>query len=83
MDNRFYLDPLEGEKKYENEELDYRIGISNNAKEMISKKKHTIIKNMGDSINSPYNDYVPVITSDEAMMLFTSRRDGSTGNKET
>lgn len=35
---------------------------------------------MGQKLNTKYNDYVPVITPDESMMFFTSRRPGGIGN---
>lgn len=37
------------------------------------------VTNMGVNINSPYNDYTPLITGDGNMMVFTSNRSGSTG----
>lgn len=39
------------------------------------------IQNAGPSINSIYPDYVPVVSSDESMILFTSRRSNTTGGK--
>ena len=39
------------------------------------------IQNAGPAINSVYPDYVPVVSADESMMLFTSRRSGTTGGK--
>lgn len=40
--------------------------------------KYTI-RSIGDVINSPYPDYVPVISADESVLIFTSRRPGSIG----
>jgi outer membrane protein OmpA-like peptidoglycan-associated protein/tetratricopeptide (TPR) repeat protein len=37
------------------------------------------IKNLGSEINSSYPDYRPVISADESVMYFTSRRDNTTG----
>lgn len=39
------------------------------------------IENAGPAINSVYPDYVPVVSSDESMILFTSRRSNTTGGK--
>ena len=39
------------------------------------------IENAGPRINSVYPDYVPVVSSDESMILFTSRRSTTTGGK--
>lgn len=41
------------------------------------------IENLGSLINSPAHDYAPVITPDESVMVFTSRREGSTGGQKT
>jgi outer membrane protein OmpA-like peptidoglycan-associated protein len=37
------------------------------------------IENVGKVINSHFADYAPVISADESIMVFTSRRDDSTG----
>lgn len=39
------------------------------------------IENAGPQINSVYPDYVPVVSSDESMILFTSRRSNTTGGR--
>ncbi|GJM29601.1 MAG: cell envelope biogenesis protein OmpA [Cyclobacteriaceae bacterium] len=39
------------------------------------------IANAGPTINSVYPDYVPVVSADESMILFTSRRSNTTGGK--
>ncbi len=39
------------------------------------------VTNLGDSINSPYEDHSPVVSADESVLLFTSRREGSIGGK--
>lgn len=61
-------------------EVDYYIGCSKNAIELNSQPHRSIIKNLGSTINSPYADYVPLITPDETFLYFTSRREGSSGN---
>jgi outer membrane protein OmpA-like peptidoglycan-associated protein/tetratricopeptide (TPR) repeat protein len=40
-----------------------------------------LIDNIGSTINSKYPDYAPVISADESVMVFTSRREGSTGKQ--
>ena len=39
------------------------------------------IKNMGNVVNGPYNDYLPSITADRRLLYFTSRRPGTKGGK--
>ena len=37
----------------------------------------------GDSINTPFPEYSPVLSADEKTLIFTSRRPGSTGGDKT
>ncbi|MDJ1502200.1 OmpA family protein [Xanthocytophaga agilis] len=39
------------------------------------------INNIGSVINSKYADFAPVISADETVLVFTSRREGSTGEE--
>jgi tetratricopeptide (TPR) repeat protein len=65
--------------------------IINDAKRTITHCKNGIfirnnniradIKNLGDPINSPDDEYVPSITTDEYMMFFTYRGEKSLGGK--
>lgn len=50
------------------------------AKKMMLNKTNVTIENLGREINSEYPDYVPLISADESMLIFTSRRKNSTGN---
>ncbi|MCX7606706.1 MAG: OmpA family protein [Bacteroidia bacterium] len=52
-----------------------------NAERYIQNPVKVEIRNLGGIINSPYPDYAPVISADESILLFTSRRPGSTGDK--
>lgn len=72
---------LPGNKEISNEEIKRLQDISARAKNLLKISKDLIIENLGQTINSKYPDYVPLITSDESMLIFTSRREGSTGNK--
>lgn len=44
-------------------------------------KESILVENLGASINSKFPDYAPVIKDDESVLLFTSRRNGSTGGE--
>lgn len=57
-------------------EIDMRIGWCNNAKEFMATPLRISITNMGDSINSQYPEYGPVLSIDEQLIYFTSRRTG-------
>lgn len=41
------------------------------------------IENLGSGVNSSAHDYAPIITPDESVLVFTSRREGSTGGQKT
>lgn len=62
------------------DETNHMIEVCNNAKIAIAHPHRSIVTNLGDGVNSAYPDYVPVITSDESVMYFTSRREGSSNN---
>lgn len=64
-------------------DLDRQVEINNNAVEFTRDTAAVTIVNLGDSVNSPYPDYSPVISADESTLIFTSRRPGSTGGDKT
>jgi tetratricopeptide (TPR) repeat protein len=55
-------------------DVEYRMEQARTAKMYVSVPMPVNITNMGDSINSPYPEYSAVISADESMMIFTSRR---------
>lgn len=55
---------------------------SKNAKELMKKPVRVFVDNLGPAINSANMEYGPVITTDESMLIFTSRREGSTGGEK-
>ncbi|MDF2436988.1 MAG: hypothetical protein K0Q95_1364 [Bacteroidota bacterium] len=64
-------------------DVDRHIELSNNAKVLVNAPIPVIITNLGDSINTSFPDYSPVLSADENTMIFTSRRPGSTGGDKT
>lgn len=60
--------------------VDLLIDKSKTAIELMQTPVNVTIENIGNVINSEYPDYVPVISADESVLIFTSRRTGSTGN---
>ena len=64
-------------------DLDKQVEINFNAVELIKDSVIVVIKNLGDSVNSVYPEYSPVISADESTLIFTSRRLGSTGGEKT
>ncbi|TAL57487.1 MAG: hypothetical protein EPN85_14020, partial [Bacteroidetes bacterium] len=51
----------------------------NNGKNLVAHPIDVKITNMGESINSKASEYVPVISSDESVLIFTYRGEKSTG----
>jgi len=70
------IDPANKEKIAE---LEKKIAECKNGIELVKKPLDVTIKNIGPEINSPYPDYHPVISADESILVFTSRRDNTTG----
>lgn len=50
-----------------------------NGKQFMAHPVQVRVQNLGDNVNSAYPDYAPVFTGDEKLLLFTSKRKGSTG----
>ncbi|MCB0397976.1 MAG: PD40 domain-containing protein, partial [Flavobacteriales bacterium] len=64
-------------------EVDHRLEQCTNARELMANPLPVFITNLGARINSAYNDYAPVISADETTLIFTSTRQGSTGEHIT
>jgi outer membrane protein OmpA-like peptidoglycan-associated protein/tetratricopeptide (TPR) repeat protein len=61
------------------EEVNKHITECINGKELVKNPLRVFIDNAGAEINSQFPDYGPVISADESVMLFTSRRPNTTG----
>lgn len=61
--------------------VDHFIAQVNEAKLQISKPINITIKNLGENVNSRFDDYSPSITADGKTMIFTSRRPDTQGGK--
>ncbi len=62
-------------------DVDKKINECEVGKKLLAKPIRVFIDNLGPAINSKYPDYGPVITTDESLVIFTSRREGSTGGE--
>ena len=76
-----YINTKSEEGAAELVEIDNAIAQCNTGKELISKPLDYEIVNLGEAINSKFRDYAPVISADETVLIFTSRRDNSTGGQ--
>ncbi len=75
---RSFVD-LEDVKTYN--EVKHQIEYSENAKLLIEEPVNIKVQSLGAVINSKYEDYSPVISGDGNILIFTSRREGTTGGK--
>lgn len=55
------------------------VGYCNHAKELVADPVDANIENIGDIVNTSASEYVPVISSDESVMIYTYRGDQSVG----
>ena len=51
------------------------------AKELVIAPINVKIQNLGDSINSTFPDYSPVLSADESSLIYTTRRNTGTGGE--
>tara|TARA_R110001592_G_scaffold173524_1_gene412154 strand:- start:3936 stop:5477 length:1542 start_codon:yes stop_codon:yes gene_type:complete len=70
---------INGEKDLTNEEANNLIAKSIYAENAIKSPRNVSIINIGSNVNTEYDEYVPLISADEEIMIFTSRRPESTG----
>ena len=56
------------------EEIDMRIKQARNGRELVDDPKRVVINNLGQSVNSIYDEYAPMISRDGTIMYYTTRR---------
>jgi len=59
--------------------VDKEIATAERAKEMVAHPINVQLTNLGDSINTEYPEYSPVLSADERQLIYTTRRPTSTG----
>ncbi len=72
------------EKANENtdkEKINQYILAANFAMKSIGDSIEITITNLGETINSKYNDYAPALSADEKTLIFTSRRESNLGDR--
>src|SRR6185312_3472462 len=55
-------------------DVDRSIQMCITGKELVAHPVKMDVMSLGDSVNSPYADFCPVVTADESQIFFTSRR---------
>ncbi len=63
------------------EDIKKRMEQCKNGIQQLENPVDVVVENLGPMINSEYADYAPVISADETVMAFTSKRKGSRGGK--
>lgn len=63
--------------------INKRIQECEYGKRMMKQPVNVKIVSVGNAINSPHPDYRPLISADESMMIFTSRRPNTTGGERS
>jgi len=74
------LSPIESAEL--GKEVDKKIKECETGKELTSKPANVYIDNIGNIVNSTYQEYSPIVNADETMIIFTSRRPTTTGGGE-
>ncbi len=74
-----YKATLSSKNPAELEDVDKRIKECEYAKKLIAKPERVFIDNFNKPVNSKYPEYGAIISADESIMMFTSRRNTSTG----
>jgi hypothetical protein len=62
------------DSKIKDSDVELYIGMVKTAKEQMAHPLNVTVTNLGENINSPYDDKRPSVAADGKMMVFTSRR---------
>ncbi len=81
--NLFMTNLRPGKKDEYQMEVNRAIQQCENGKVLLLDPKRVVILNPGDAINSIYDDYGPVVSSDGSKMYFTSRRSANKRSKRS
>lgn len=63
-------------------EIEKKINECNTGKELVKNPVRVFIDNLGSNVNSVYADHSPIVNADESVLIFTSRKDNTTGGKK-
>ncbi|PCJ25294.1 MAG: hypothetical protein COA97_08205 [Flavobacteriales bacterium] len=75
-----YKTTLVSKNPAELEDVNKKIEECKTGIELVANPKRVFIDNFGKPVNSKYPEYGAIISADEAVMMFTSRRNTSTGS---
>ncbi|NQY66131.1 MAG: PD40 domain-containing protein [Flavobacteriales bacterium] len=75
----FEMNPELGVKDFSTEEIEHKIAITKYAISAVANPVNVKIENLGGEVNTMFPDYGPVLSMDENMLLFTTRRPSNRG----
>ncbi len=64
------------------EDVNKKIEECNNGKKLSATPERVFVDNLGPNINTSFPEYGPAITADEETIMYTARRDNTTGGKK-
>lgn len=79
---KIYQDELPVNDKKQHKYVAKKITESRTGIELMKDPVRVWIDNLGDSINSPYSEFSPVISADNRVMFYTARKPDSYGQKK-
>ncbi len=62
--------------------IDKRMTEAKRMMDFMKKPKKVKIENLGETINSNFAEYCPLLLADESFIVFTARKENTTGNKK-
>lgn len=71
-----------GDEAIPEPEVRSKMAMIKRAENAYAQPRNHRLENLGEQINSPYPDYVPLITADGKQLYFTSRREGGASNEQ-
>jgi outer membrane protein OmpA-like peptidoglycan-associated protein len=63
-------------------QIEREIETCENAKELVKTPINMVVTNLGEQVNSPYAEHSPVVSGDETILIFTSKRKENVGNRQ-
>ena len=77
-----YKTTLVSKNPAELEDVNKKIAECKMGKKLLAKPERVFIDNFGKPVNGKYPEYGAIISADESIMMFTSRRNTSTGSNK-
>jgi Tol biopolymer transport system component len=63
------------------EQIDYELAACQVARVLVKNPVEMTVTNLGKQINTVFSEHSPIISGDESTLIFTSKREGTTGGR--